>query len=590
MRDDFVAHAVQQKPLASAVPDSLYLIDAIGPFFRGLQRRTINWSKIPFDHLQLQEPQRSPQWTQIRADLDTFAREVKDIGYNAVSLDDVTHLADHEWYEPEIRTKIALYREEFTRCFEILQKHDLAIYLTMDFFSSTPAIRARDVQPEVFVHDLLDSFFAEFPQVAGVIIRIGESDGRDVKDDFQSELRIKQPSRANSFLKLLLPVFEKHRRKLVFRTWTVGAYAIGDLMWHRRTFAQVLDGLDSEALIVSMKYGESDFFRYLPLNRNFFRTKVAKIIELQTRREYEGCGEYPSFVGWEYERYAQELRHAENVVGCMVWCQTGGWVPFRRLAFIDDNAVWTELNTFVTLRLFKDRALVEDAVREFAQRIQCPDDRALLELLRLSDEVIRELLYVEDFARQKLFFRRVRIPPLLQVYWHNIFISHSVRRVLRFFVQDPEGCLRAATRSLERITQMKTLAAQAGMPVADIDFMYDTFQLLAMAREYCFGSDDESLIECIRAAKKAYKAKYPKSGPRYRYRVKLDFKPLLLQPRYLAWGIKLLFRRQRGYRIVDRLITLHLLSMIYRVIAKRRPRWIPEFARDSAMGVDAIFR
>jgi len=581
---------VQQKPLASAVPDSLYLIDAIGPFFRGLQRRTINWSKIPFDHLQLQEPQRSPQWTQIRADLDTFARKVKDIGYNAVSLDDVTHLADHEWYEPEIRTKIALYREEFTRCFEVLQKHGLAIYLTVDFFSSTPAIRARGVVPETFVHDLLDAFLAEFPQIAGVIIRIGESDGRDVKDDFISELRIQQPAQANALLKRLLPVFEKHGRKLVFRTWTVGAYAIGDLMWHRDTFKKVLDGLDSEALIVSMKYGESDFFRYLPLNRNFFRTKVAKIIELQTRREYEGCGEYPSFVGWEYERYAQELRHAENVVGCMVWCQTGGWVPFRRLAFIDDSAVWTELNTFVTLKLFKDQSHVEDAVREFALHVRCPDDRALLELLRLSDEVIRELLYVEDFARQKLFFRRVRIPPLLQVYWHNIFISHSVRRVLRFFVQDPEGCLRAATRSLERITQMKTLATQAGMPVADIDYMYDTFQLLALARQYCFASDDESLIERIRATKKEYKIKYPKSGPRYRYRVKLDFKPLLLQPRYLAWGIKLLFRRQRGYRIVDRLITLHLLSMIYRVIAKRRPRWIPEFARESAMGVDAVFR
>lgn len=569
---------------------SLHLIDAIGPFFRGLQRRTINWSKIPFDHLQLCEPERTAQWTQIRADLTTFAASVQSIGFNAVSLDDVTHLADHEWYEPEIRSKIAAYREEFSRCFAILQQHGLAIYLTMDFFSSTPALRDRGVNPEAFVRDLLDRFLAEFPQIAGIIIRIGESDGRDVKDDFRSELRIKQPSQANAFLKLLLPVFEKYRRKLVFRTWTVGAYAIGDLMWHRRTFAQVLDGLESEELIVSMKFGESDFFRYLPLNRNFFRTKVAKIIELQTRREYEGCGEYPSFVGWEYERYAQELRHAENLVGCMVWCQTGGWVPFRRLAFIDGTAVWTELNTFVTLRLFKDNALVEDAVREFAARVNCPDDRALLELLRLSDEVIRELLYIEEFARQKLFFRRVRIPPLLQVYWHNIFVSHSVRRVLRFFVQDPEGCLRAATRSLERITQMKSLAAQAGMPVADIDFMHDTFQLLAMAREYCFGNDAESIIERIRAAKRAYKAKYPKSGPRYRYRVKLDFKPLLLQPRYLAWGIKLLFRRQRGYRIVDRLITLHLLSMIYRVIAKRRPRWIPEFARDSAMGVDAVFR
>lgn len=118
-----------------------------------------------------------------------------------------------------------------------------------------------------------------------------------------------------------------------------------------------------------------------------------------------------------------------------------------RLAFISGTAVWTELNTFVTLRLFKEHMLVEDAVPKYAARIHCPDERALLELLRLSDEVIRELLHIEEFARQKLFFRRVRIQPVLQVYWHNIFISHSLRRVLRFFVLDPAGCLRAAPRS-----------------------------------------------------------------------------------------------------------------------------------------------
>lgn len=570
--------------------DSLYLIDAIGPFFRGIQRRTINWSKIPFDHLQLQEPGRAEQWDRIRADLERFASQTRAIGFNAVSLDDVIHLADHEWYEAEVRKKITIYREEFRRCFEVLQRHGFAIYLTMDYFSTTPAIRERNVAPDMFIRDLLDRFLAEFPEIAGVILRIGESDGRDVHDDFRSELQLKTPDQANSFLSLLLPVFEKHHRKLIFRTWTVGAYRIGDLMWHRDTFARVLDGLQSDAFIVSMKYGESDFFRYLPLNRNFFRTKVAKLIELQARREYEGCGEYPSFTGWEYERYAQELRHAENVVGCMVWCQTGGWVLFRRLAFIDSDAVWTELNTFVTLRVLKDNMHVEDAVRDFAWRIGCQDTQALLELLRLADEAVRDLLYIEEFARQKLFFRRVRIPPMLQVYWHNIFISHSLRRVLRFFVQDQEDCLRAATRSLERITQMKTLAQSAGLPVTDIEFMYDTFHLLALSREYYFGPDDESVIERIRAAKKAYKQKYPKKGPRYRYRVKLDFKPLILQPRYIAWGIKLLFRRKRGYRFVDRVITLHLLSMIYRVIAHRRPRWIPEFMRESAMGVDVLFK
>lgn len=579
------AHSAPRKP-----HHPLYLIDAIGPFFRDDPRRTINWSKISFAHLPLEGEERAVRWQQIRDDMAAFAGHAQSIGFNAVSLDDVLHLTDHPAYEPEVRARIAIYREEFCRCFTILAGAGLDVYLTMDYFSTTAGVRSAGVEPLSFVCDLVGRFLADFPQVSGVIVRIGEADARDVHDDFRSELCLQQPKQANAFLKALLPIFERCGKRLIFRTWTVGAYRIGDLMWHRGTFAAVLEGIDSEALVVSMKYGESDFFRYLPLNRNFFRTKVAKIIELQTRREYEGCGEYPSFVGWEYERYVQELRQAENVVGCMVWCQTGGWVPFRRLAFIDGTALWTELNTFVTLRVFKDQSLVEDAVREFARRIGCPDANALLELLRLSDEVIRELLYVEEFARQKLFFRRVRLPPLLLVYWHNVFFSHSVRRVLRFFVKDQEGCVRAAQRAMDRISQMKLLAARAALPVADIEFMEDTFRLLALAVEYAFSDADETMHDRIRSTKKAYKAKYPKRGPRYRYRIKLDFAPLMLQPRYLRWGIKLLFRRQRGYRLVDRLITLQLLSLIYRVIARRRPQWVPAFAKESAMGVDVVFR
>ncbi len=35
---------------------------------------------------------------------------------------------------------------------------------------------------------------------------------------------------------------------------------------------------------------------------------------------------------------------------------------------------------------------------------------------------------------------------------------------------------------------------------------------------------------------------------------------------------------------------LHLLRYSYRFISYRRPHWIPEFARKSAMGIDALFR
>ena len=73
-------------------------------------------------------------------------------------------------------------------------------------------------------------------------------------------------------------------------------------------------------------------------------------------------------------------------------------------------------------------------------------------------------------------------------------------------------------------------------------------------------------------------------------RIKTDFKPFWVKRRYLGWAIKLLMRRRRGYRLIDRLLILHVLSMIYRVIALRKPHWIPGFAKESAMGVDVVFK
>lgn len=569
----------------------LYLIDTIGPFFRGYQRRVINWSKIPWDHAGRQG---AAWWEQVCRDLNVLARQASAWGFNAASIDDVAHLADYPGIEPEVRQRIERYRVEMRRCFTVLKQAGLAVHVTMDVFSATPwlekSLRIKRQPVNLYLAELLDRFFTDFPEVAGIIVRIGESDGKDVRDDFHSRLVIQTPADARRFLQVLLPVFEKHGRRMIFRTWTVGAYPIGDLMWHRDTFTQVFEGITSPALVVSMKYGESDFFRYLPLNRNFFRTALPKIVELQTRREYEGCGEYPSPVGWMYEQHARELRQAENVIGCMVWCQTGGWVPFRRIAFLDPEAVWTDLNTFVTLRVMRDGWLVEDAVRAFARERRLGDADALLELLRLADECVSELLYIEEYARQKLFFRRVRIPPVLQVYWGNVFISHSLRRLLRYFVRDADAALRSARRCLDNLDRMLLLAQRAGVPVEDIEYMRDTFCILALSREYYFAENAPDIEARILAAKTAYKAKYPKRGLRARYRIKTDFKPLLLNPRYLAWAVQFLLRRQRGYRVIDRIIILNGLSLIYRLVAARKPDLVPGFASQSAMGVDVVFK
>jgi len=569
-----------------------HILDAIGPFFRGIGQRRVNWSKIPFEQLAVDGPERRQQWDRIAADLTRLAIEARRLGFNALTLDDVAHLAPHPWHGDEVNARLVVFREEFAALIRIVHQLGLAVFLTTDAIPLSDGVLAasggRRGMLDMWFRGILTDVLDRFPEVRGIIVRIGESDGNDVRDPLRSRLHLKNSRQTNRFLLDLLPLVESRGRLLIFRTWTVGAHRIGDLIWHRRTLEETLRDIDSQAFVVSMKHGESDFFRYLPLNRAFFRIRQAKILEIQARREYEGAGEFPSFIGWDCERIARELAGVENLVGISVWCQTGGWHAFRRLAFLEDGQrdIWLRLNTHAAIRIFKDGATVEQAVAEFTG----PEKAAsALELLRHAETAVSELYYIEEFARLKLFFRRVRIPPLLHVYWDCLFINPAVRRILGHFVKDPETAVRAGEAVLGLFPHMIGLARDAGWPEDDIEFMRDTFQLIALARRYYFLPWDPELLIAIGEAKQAYKQRWPRSG-RQRYRIKTSLEPFHAKRRLLRWTMALLLRKRRGYRIIDRLFTLDLLGLLYRLFRPAARRALPKSLRKSAMGIDAVLK
>ncbi|MFT3990395.1 MAG: hypothetical protein QM680_03190 [Luteolibacter sp.] len=568
----------------------LFLIDAIGPFFRNYEKPRINWSKIPFPHLATEGPQRRIQWDQIAGDLRTFAREATALGYNAVTLDDLAHLALHPLQEPEIQHRIQIYREEFTYLFRLLKNEfGLKIFLTTDVIPVTPAIDSElksRAQLESYYGELVRQILHDFPELSGLILRIGESDGKDVRDPIRTRLHLRSPREVRKLITRLLPDFEKSGKTLILRTWTVGAHRIGDLIWNEGTLDEVLRGIDSPHFIVSMKYGESDFFRYLPLSRGFFTIPQNKLLELQARREYEGAGEYPSFIGWDCEQFARELRDVKNLAGISVWCQTGGWHRFRRLAFLEDRDIWIRLNVAASIGIFRDRKTAEETLIAYLGETRA---HPALELLRHADAAIRHLLYIEDFAKLRLFFRRVRIPPLLHVYWDVIFINHAVRKVLRHFVPDPARALLNGQAAAAKFPHMIALAREAGLPADDIEHMRDVFSLLLLARRYYFLPYDPTLIDRLRSAKKSYKLRWP-AHKRQRYRLKLSFLPFHVKRRTLAWTGQVLLRKKHPYRLLDHLLTLHLLGFIFRLFHPRDPRKTPKFLRKSAMGVETLFK
>jgi hypothetical protein len=570
---------------------NLALIDGTGPFFRGLDQRRINWSKIPFAHLATTGAQRQTQWTAIRMDFETLVRRTRDLGYNAITLDDLSHLADHAWFEAEIRERNSVLREEYRALMAIAGRHGMRVYITADYLTTSPAVDARlrgsADSSRAWFRDLIEGFFAEFPEVNGLILRIGESDGVDVQDLLRSRLAVRTARDVRRLLGAILPAFERAGRHLIFRTWTVGAHLIGDLIWHRGRLAQALAGVRSPALLISMKHGESDFFRYLPLNRHFFRLELPTIIEFQARREYEGAGEYPSFVGWEVEEFARELQGARNLAGFSVWCQTGGWHGFRRLAFLQPEGLWIELNVAVIARIMQNGESVESVIASLVGESRAGD---AIELLRHADTVVRRILYIEEFAQQKLFFRRVRIPPLLHVYWDCIFFNDALRKLLCHLVHDHQNALRTGEAAFQAFPRMRELAQVLEWPVDDVEFMHDTFQLLLLARRYYFQPANQALEPLILEAKAAYKLRWPRPA-RQRYRLRTSFAPLPVKVRTLRWLVRLMIRRQRGYRpVLDHLFTLRVLSWNYRMFRTRYERVLPELARKTAMGVDALFR
>jgi hypothetical protein len=572
----------------------LYLIDAIGPFFRNYRKSRINWSKIPFSHLATSGPEASNQWQRIHQDMRDFAREVSNLGYNAVTLDDLAHLAPHPHHEPEIAANISFFREQFTSLFNLLtEEFGLMVFLTSDVIPLTNAIEKsishHPGELQKYYTTLVANTLDDFPQLSGIILRIGESDGVDVKDPIRTRLHLRNPRDTNELIKKLLPEFESRNKKLILRTWTVGAHKIGDLIWHRGTLTETLADIDSPNFIVSMKHGESDFFRHIPLNKAFFHVKQAKIIELQARREYEGAGEFPSFIGADCEQFARELEQAENVIGMSVWCQTGGWHRFQRLAFLSGNRhsdIWIRLNVAVAIHIFRYKRSVEQSIEHVLGAHRAP---AALELLRHADTAISEIYYIEEFALKKLFFRRVRIPPLLHIYWDGLFINHAVSKILSHFIPDPEPGMRSSEAAYLLFPKMINLARKADLPIDDIEHMRDFFHLILQARRYYFLPYDETTASQIRLAKKNYKHRYP-SSLRNRYRIKISFTPFHVRRRTLSWLSAILLRKQRGYRVIDHIFTLHLLGFIYRIFKPRDPKKIPKLLRKSAMGMDALFK
>ncbi|MFW6221400.1 MAG: glycosyl hydrolase family 67 [Fibrobacterota bacterium] len=567
------------------------IIDGIAPFFiNTTPNTTVNWSKVPFNSLETNGYLDLELSARVIDKFRLFVRQAAEIGYNAVTLDDLPHLIPADFYPAKLNEKIRAYQSFYRRLISIAESFGMVVFITADIMYFNEWIeeytRNRDFRIIRLLGTAIRNLFKNFPSVEGIIFRIGESDGLDVQTDFGSRLTIKTPRQARRFVRSLLAIFERYEKLMIIRTWSIGAYAIGDLMWNASTYRQVFGGIQSDSLVISHKFGTTDFFRYLEINPLFFEGTQQKIIELQTRREYEGFGEFPSFVGYDYAHYNHELSLTDTLAGIYVWCNTGGWSHFNRLTFLDKTSLWNEVNTFVTLKIFSEGMSVEDAVREFYRKwFHGQKEDVLVKLLKLSDKVIKTGWYVPGLGQRILYFRRLRVPPLLWIFWDTIIVNHTLRRILKRLVADRREAIKDGYHSLLLVQEMKECARQLQLDLEPFEFQFETFKLLAVIREYFFSKWDPGLIDSVENAIERYKRLYPDG-----FSVESDFSPFPLRRSIMEMIFKIFLRTRPQYSRFEKFFLIRLIRWVYPVIDTWQRRRLPDISRKQAMGIQTLFK
>lgn len=219
---------------------------------------------------------------------------------------------------------------------------------------------------------LLEQMFKRFPQLDGIVVRIGETYLQD------APYHIGAISDKSDARKTIIPLVRflrenvcvKLHKKVIFRTWLSFD---ADL----QKYLAVSDAVEPhENLLFSIKHCEGDFHRGNPFSRILGAGRHRFIVEVECQREYEGKGAYPNYItagvidGFE-EHAAMTAPHSLREIaksplyaGVWTWSRGGGWGgPYI------SNELWCDLNAQVLAAWVRypertEEALFTDFCRE----------------------------------------------------------------------------------------------------------------------------------------------------------------------------------------------------------------------------------
>ena len=460
-------------------------------------------------------------------DFDAFLRHSLANGFNAVAFPGFVEYVtfdgapDGPVYADgdDHRDKALALRDAYAPFWERADELGMKVFLRTDMLALTGPLEqyladefgSLDTEnPELWnVYTAgLDELYDAVPALDGVLIRIGEAGPvYDVGGwDYYSALEVTSVDAVRTMLEAFTAQAEASDREVIFRTWSVGVGAVGDMHTNAESYEAVLGGIDSPALIVSTKYTLGDFYTWLPLNDTLEQGSQRRIVEFQSRREFENFGAFPNDLGPQYQWALQQLLAAnDQVEGIWVWTQDGG--PWRAgpMSLYLKSGFWQlyELNTQLAASLAQNpEADVAGITAAWAREYFSEDPatvEAIVAAMTHSRDAIAQGMYVPQFAEQRVFAIGLEPPPMMWIFeWDILTGDSAVLDVLYSIVRDSgadgvEAAIGDGAEAVVAVEQMRELVSETDAAtwrspemraafLDTLDYELDTLRLLESYR------------------------------------------------------------------------------------------------------------
>ena len=275
----------------------------------------------------------------------------------------------------------------------------------------------------------LEEFFENMPFVDGLMIRIGEA-GTVYNSpgwDYFSTLAVTTVDSVRTMLTKFTDTAGEYGKTIYFRTWSVGVGEVGDMHTNPASYDTVLDGIPADNLVVVTKFTQGDFYSWLPLNPTLEQGEHPRIVEFQSRREFEAFSSFPNYLSADHQQALQDFEKKNpNIVGVWVWTQDGG--PWRAgpMSLYLKTGFWQlyDLDVYATGQLAWDSNadLADVNQRWIAQNFT--DDPAtaqtIQEIFAQSRQVAKEGLYIPPYADKRVLALGLEPPPMMWIFEWDI--------------------------------------------------------------------------------------------------------------------------------------------------------------------------